>query len=526
MRKTIFLGLFICLAMVTFGQAHLSIPNPSTWNRSALSAYVGQEVIFDAPMYVCSNRNGYTVSPRRTFAPTNQAYPLSEEYDMIVSLNASGLMSITGFSGYHRLGERIANLRAKVNSVNSITYLGGTWVGNTRSEMAQGVDMSQIDALGQHNLLVCGFNLEYYLVEDFSSPGPRDNAEHQQQRAKVSEALATIQADIFGLVEIQQGTKALSEICADLKTNTGRTYSYVSLTSSSGGTFTQSAYVYDVSKVKPIGNVRLNNKGVQNRKAQLAFEEIATGERFIYSINHFKAKSGTGTGKDADQGDGQGGFNATRVQEALSVLEAYSTYRNIVEEQDILVMGDLNAYAKEDPIKAFLDGGFIDMHRYFHADSSYSYVYSNQAGYLDHAIVNPSMLTQVTGMCGYHINSDESDNYTYDKSSDYSMFRCSDHDPVVVGLRLGSDLSQSMEVNVNSIDILCKGADIVIANAQIDKSVPAFYRIYNGNGILITSGQVPTGDNYFTIPRPTYPGVYVVQVFSGSVSTQRKAIIY
>jgi predicted extracellular nuclease len=191
----------------------------------------------------------------------------------------------------------------------------------------------------------------------------------------------------------------------------------------------------------PVGFLTRNNTVVQSRKMIQGFILIENDERFIFSINHFKAKSGTGTGKNADQGDGQGIFNYNRTLEAISLLQNMASYQSFYEDKDVLIMGDLNAYAFEDPIRTLTDANMYDLHRYFHADSSYSYVYGEQAGYLDHAIANDALIKQVTGMNAWHVNSDESDYYTYDKSNDQTVFRYSDHDPVLVGLRLDSTRS-------------------------------------------------------------------------------------
>ena len=530
--RSAYVLLTLCLLSVnTLAETHITISSPSTWTVSDLAPYIGQTVIFDTPMIVCANGyGGYKVSPRRIFQASNQALPLSAEYNQTLVANSNGQVTLTGIGEYHRTGEKIYNLKAKINSTASITFQSGTWVGNTRNDLLQGVDMSQIDAIGEHDLLVCGFNLEYYLVwnEDYynsSSMGPSDYAEHQKQRAKISKALALINADLYGLVEIQQGTAALAEICQDLTTNTGRNYQYVTITQAASGTYTQSAYVYCSDRLEPIGKVRTNNTGVSNRKAMQVFRDLTNDEKFIYSINHFKAKSGNGSGGNADQGDGQGSYNQTRVQEAQAVLSNYRSYRTQAGDEDILIMGDLNAYAKEDPITTLLNGGMTDLHRYFHADSSYSYTYNNQAGYLDHAIVNGTLLPQVTGMCAFHINSDEIDNYTYDKSNDQTMFRSSDHDPVIVGLRLSSSVSANDMLTINAIEVMCIGADIVVRNAQLDATIPAFYRLYNSNGMLITDGQITTGDNAFSITRPSYPGVYILQILWNGQSVQKKIII-
>ena len=109
MRKTLLFVLLLS-ATIAMAQPHITISNPATWSSSALASYVGQTVIFDSPMYICSNRSGYTVAPRRIFSPTNQARPSTAEYNNILTLNSSGLMSISGISGYHRMGEKIYNL--------------------------------------------------------------------------------------------------------------------------------------------------------------------------------------------------------------------------------------------------------------------------------------------------------------------------------------------------------------------------------------------------------------------------------
>ncbi len=496
MRKTLLFVLLLS-ATIAMAQPHITISNPATWSSSALASYVGQTVIFDSPMYICSNRSGYTVAPRRIFSPTNQARPSTAEYNNILTLNSSGLMSISGISGYHRMGEKIYNLQAKVNSTGSITFQGGDWVGNTRADILQGPDTTDLYFRGKPTLLVCGMNLEYYIVESFDGTyGPANNAQHQLQRAKVSQALALINADIYGLVEVQQGPNALAEIASDLTANTGRNYAYITLTASPSGTYTQSAYVYCTETVTPVGQIQKNNTGVDNRKAMQLFRENATGETFIYSINHFKAKSGTGTGANANAGDGQGSFNAARVQEAQSVLSKYRSFRSQAQDQDILVMGDLNAYAKEDPIIEFLNGGMTDLHRYFHADSSYSYVYSSQAGYLDQAICNATMLPQITGMCGFHINSDERDSYTYDGyENDGSIFRCSDHDPVLVGLRLGT---------ASAAD----NTKIIIGSG------PSYYRVFDINGTLIGSGTLDDYSLSDIYADMVQGRIYIIQIFT------------
>ena len=507
MKRTISFILGICIHLTVLAVTQVSIPDPDTWRYTDLKKYIGQTVQFDVPFYVCNNYNSITISPRRTYSPTNQALPLSAEYNSILSLNSQGSVTLTGVSGYHRLGERLHNLTVKVNSQTSVSLVSCDWRSNTRKELEKGVDLEAINMRGEHTLLVCCMNLEYYLVENLGSGsmGPKTREAHQKQRAKVSEALAKINADLYGFVEIELGQSALAELASDLTKNTGRTFAYIDDGSSAKGTYTKAGYVYCSEVLEPHGGLRYNDEGVDNRKKTQAFREKATGEVFLYSVNHFKAKSGKGSGDNADKGDGQGAFNGDRVREANSVLNHYDSDSYYYGDKDILIMGDLNAYAMEDPITVLREGGMIDLHRVFHADSSYSYVYHGQAGYLDHALCNETLYPHVTGMVAYHINSDESDSYTYDKSNDQSMFRSSDHDPVLVGLRLDTTYTAVPGVSVPDVSIGIHNFTPYIYNAE-----GGHYIVYRIDGIKVKEQSILSNQEEIN---GLDPGLYILNIY-------------
>lgn len=507
MKRVIQIAVLLMVAAGAWG-VNVTIQDPERWVSNDLSPYIGQTVTFTAPWYVINNYNDtYRISPRRIFSPTNQAVPLSTEYYSCVQLNQYGSVYLNGVTGYHRMGERLKSLTVYVNSTTSMTLQSCTWEGNTRADLRRGIDMTEIDMRGTHSLLVCGMNLEYYLVDNLGTGyGADDAAQHARQRAKCSKALAMINADIYGLVEIEQGQSALSEIAHDLTAATGRTFTYINDGSTSSGSYTKSGFVYCSETVRPIGQYKYTNAGVARRKYMQLFEEIATGERFVYSINHFKAKAGGGsaTGDNVDQGDGQGPYNATRKQEAQAVLSLFQANSGVFNDPDLLIMGDLNAYGKEDPIMILLNGGLTDLHREMHADTSYSYVYHGEAGYLDHAICSPSLLPQVTGMTVFHINSDEQDDYTYDKSTDTTMFRCSDHDPVIIGLNLNYNAT---DLFLNTAEVLLNGADLTIHNAN-----GGHVKIYDIDGRLRADETI--NSSIYTVETQQYPaGVYIVHVY-------------
>ena len=521
MPKRIYIILLsICLQCAAYATTIVSIGDIETWRNSALNQYKGQTIQFDVPFYVCNNYNNgsLTISPRRIFQPTNQVLPSSTDYNNLLSLNASGTLTLSGVSDYHRMGEKLYNLVVKVNNYNSVSLVSCDFIGNTRAEMEQGYDSVAVNMRGEANVIVCCMNLEYYLVETVNGDmGPSSYTEHQKQRAKVSKALAKINADLYGFVEIEQGQSALKEIAIDLTRNTGRTFSYINDGSSASGTYTKAGYVYCSDKLKPYGNLKHNNEGVSNRKKTQAFKEIATGERFLFSVNHFKAKSGGGSGLNADKGDGQGSYNYARIKEAESLLTHYSKDTTYFGDPDILIMGDLNAYAMEDPITTLKEGGMIDLHREFHADSSYSYVYRGYAGYLDHALCNNTLYPQVTGMVAYHINSDENDRYTYDKSNDASMFRCSDHDPVIVGLRLDRTAIYNPNVHLNNYEVYYEGATPCIRNAQGGE-----YRVYRMDGSVVKIARINAQEEYI---EGLKQGIYILNIYGQGKCLQTKLIV-
>jgi PKD repeat protein len=112
----------------------------------------------------------------------------------------------------------------------------------------------------------------------------------------------------------------------------------------------------------------------------------------------------------------------------------------------VLLVGDYNSYAKEDPIRTLEAAGFTNLIADRIGADAYSYVFDGQWGYLDHALGSASISSQVTGVGDWHVNADEPSILDYNTefktpaqvTSLYApdQFRISDHDPVVVGLDL------------------------------------------------------------------------------------------
>lgn len=316
------------------------------------------------------------------------------------------------------------------------------------------------------SLRVASFNvLNYFLTLDQPGNlcgvvpeecrGAESPLEFQRQRTKLISALVRLDADILGLMELENtpGVSPEADLAAGLNDVLGDgTYAPIDA-GTVGDDVIRVGMIYKPGSVTPVGAPQIVDYGDGRNRASLAqtFRHSTTGEVFSVVVNHFKSKGcDEATGPDLDQGDGQGCWNATRVAAAHQLVAAMDELGH--GDGDWLVIGDLNSYDHEDPIDVFRDSGFEDLIRRFEGPDAYGYVFDGQWGYLDHALASASLAEQVTGAASYHINADEPNVLDYNtnfKSDDqieylYSPdeFRTSDHDPVVVGLDLGSGLGK------------------------------------------------------------------------------------
>ena len=197
----------------------------------------------------------------------------------------------------------------------------------------------------------------------------------------------------------------------------------------------------------------------------MTFESVVGGKCVTIACNHFKSKGPSGsTGENADQGDGQGAWNAQRTLAAQAVIEWLDTIPTGEECINEMIMGDLNAYAMEDPIIAFLDAGYKNVKD----NEEYSYVFDGQIGTLDYILVNKKMDKNIDKAGVWHINEDEADALDYqirfgrpDTYFDGTVpFRSSDHSPVLVGLKKekgGKKAKKCAELNENLENLFVEG---------------------------------------------------------------------
>lgn len=424
------------------------------------------------------------------------------------------------------------------DTVENLTGVLSYGFGDYRIQTDEGVDFQPTnprpatpeDVGG--SLKVASFNvLNFFTTLDVSgNPGSGPNnleprgadsqAEFDRQLQKLVTTILEIDADVLGLTELENeftdvngdGQFAINTLVNALNAEAGAgTYAYVdpgtpfvdtSDAISVGAIYkTASVQVAPGTTVEVLTDADLPALGLggtpvfdgpNTNRAPLAvtFEALSSGEQFTLAVNHFKSKGGNGSGDDADIGDGQGAYNGTRLRAAQALDAWLTTDPTGSGDADFLIVGDLNAYAQEDPITYLASRGYGNVIE--NPELSYSYLFDGQYGTLDYGLANQPLLAQVTGATEWHINADEPDalDYNLNFGRDPALFdgtvpyRTSDHDPVILGLDLftpgevidGGNGQDSIQ-GTDGSDLLCggNGQDVIYAGRGRDI-------LHGGNG--------------------------------------------
>ncbi len=335
---------------------------------------------------------------------------------------------------------------------------------------AQNLRQNAPDAVGG-TLKVAAFNVLNYFNGNGSgggfptSRGADTASEFSRQRDKIIAALSAINGDVVGLLEIENdgyGTNsAIQDLVNGLNAALGAgTYAFINPGVSVIGTDEIAvALIYKPSTVTPMGAAAILDSSVdpnfidtKNRPALAqTFQQNSNGEKFTVTVNHLKSKgSDCNDVSDPDTGDGQGNCNLTRTKAANALADWLATDPTGSNDPDFLIIGDLNSYAKEDPITALQSKGYTNLINQFIGINAYSYTFDGLLGYLDHALATASLTDKVTGVTEWHINTDEPEVINYDEDFNPAgyyaptPYRASDHDPVIVGLNLAVQLNSSV----------------------------------------------------------------------------------
>ncbi|MBJ9617878.1 ExeM/NucH family extracellular endonuclease [Burkholderia multivorans] len=307
------------------------------------------------------------------------------------------------------------------------------------------------------NLRVASFNVLNYFngnglgggFDDPNNRGAKTYQEFQRQEAKIVSALKALDADVIGLMEIQNNGYGELSAVRQLAAKLGGAWRVVDPgTSRLGGDAIAVAMIYDSRKVEPVGRAATLAIDDKNRQplAQ-SFRRIGGKQALTIVVNHLKSKNcPDATSDDLDQGDGQGCWNPTRTRAAAKLADWLAGTPTGVAGQGVLLIGDFNSYTYEDPIRLLESRGYRNLVSRWIGANAYSYVYNGEAGYLDHALASLPLASHVKAVHEWHINADEPVALQYTlayKSAEQQQtyyapdaYRSSDHDPVLIDIAL------------------------------------------------------------------------------------------
>lgn len=504
------------LPVLLFAQQEVIFPDDFKTN-----ALDGKEVTITNTLTLTNNYSyvygSITLSDGPLWTPTEKNLPGVEMFNQKNKENQDnqitvkqGVYSFTDANGTCRIGQTVAKLTGTASYSNdkyTITL--------TKKPEFQGNERPITCEIEEdYNLKVVSFNLEKFNKNT-------SDYDFNIKLNKVAYTLQALQADIYALVEVE-GAAGLEDLCSLLNksSNTQRYKTRYKSDNKQG----MACFIYDSETVLPIGDITQNTLAdnyLPERKIAQGFQLNSNKERFILCCNHWKSKSGKNIPEQyKDQGDGQGAYNLRRIQEAEATLKFIEETKKIYNDPDILIVGDLNAYTCEAPIRVLEEGGLNNLLTTY-APTEYSYAYfsnsSYAVGYLDHSLATNSLKTQVIYACPFLINADEPSRLDMDQSAQKdNMYRCSDHNPIITFIKLGT--ATGIETPISSRPPIQLTGDprsdyLTLVN-NTDFALTRVEIINISGQVVATYDNTRKTENRFTLPiKSLIRGFYLVRAY-------------
>jgi predicted extracellular nuclease len=455
--------------------------------------------------------------------------------------NPSPTPCLDAATGTVRVGSTVAALRA----------IMGYGYGQFRLQPLAGADAPQlrvvrpaVPTFSAIDVKLASFNVLNYFNGDGAgggfptSRGAATLADFNRQRSKILVALARMNADVVGLIEIENDGTGASSALQDLVNGLNQAlgagiYALVNdgATRQPNNTdLIHCAIIYKPAAVRPLGGPLLpGTTGIFERPplAQLFITNQAVADTFALVVNHFKSK-GSGSGVNADQQDGQGPSNDRRRQQALGLVQFINATVVPAGARRVVSVGDYNAHFEEDPLDILRAAGLVVSGS---ANSS-SYVFNGLSGSLDHAVLTPNLLGHVA-VEKWHINASEPEFLEYDfagAATDVnSPFRSSDHDPLLIGL--------SFRTTVTGTARIGRAAGLLV----YPNPAPGFFQfelanaptgsltleLVSAQGQRVLSLQGPAGQLQAELSRRSpqlAPGIYLLQLSGPGIRHSQRVV--
>lgn len=436
------------------------------WN-----ALAGMRVRIDAPLVLADrDRERGTVAVAfdgPLWQPGERAAPGSEAARAVAADNLRRRLTLSG----EALGDEAYRARSgsAVSAVEGIALPRGDGPGLRleRAPALQPAPRPQQPPRVDGQVRIAAFNLENLFNGDgrgggFPTPrGARTEAEFHAQLAKLVETIHTMNPDVAALMELENDgygpDSTLAQLVAaldraDAASGGAQDWRYAApckqpcalAVRGPGDNAIRVGLIYRGQRVAARGLAATLEQGPFGPHSRVplaqAFQALgaggARGPAFVVAANHFKSKGcRDAEGADRDQGDGAACWNALRSDSARRLDAWLKTDPTRSGGALTMIVGDLNAYAQEQPLRELYAAGWQDAFAAAKVASPYSYVYDGELGRLDHALLSPALAATLRGAAEWHVNADEPDSAGY-RNGGAGPWRSSDHDPVLLGFDL------------------------------------------------------------------------------------------
>ncbi|MDX1557773.1 MAG: ExeM/NucH family extracellular endonuclease [Marinobacter sp.] len=286
--------------------------------------------------------------------------------------------------------------------------------------------------------------------DDFPTPrGAATVADFQRQQQRLIETLLAPDPDILALTELENDGYGPHSAIATLASALGGQWQFVRTPGQDGDDEIRTGLLYRADRVSVRGlPERLTSGPFRSRGRPPLAQDFARldGDATVRVIvPHLKSKSCRGAGgDDRDMADGQGCYTNRRIAEAQALTDWPGTISGDSRSAGTLIIGDLNSYAREQPLAVFAKAGFTSMVHHFHPCTQmtcrhYTYRFRGEKGSLDYALASESLKPRVVSARSWLVNADEPRVLGYQNdlpASRQGPWRSSDHNPVIVDLKL------------------------------------------------------------------------------------------
>jgi len=308
--------------------------------------------------------------------------------------------------------------------------------------------LSRVPPPGEADLRVVALNLHNYFNGDGrgggfpTERGAKTPAEFAAQRARLAAQIEHLQPHVVAVMELENDGfglhSAALDFIVDLEDGTGHAwhavrpeFDYIGRDVIRVGIFIREDRVQASGFPEFLDGPDF--EGLSRVPMAQVLVDRARGEPFLLVVNHLKSKgSCPDGGPNANKGDGQGCWNPARTAAANSMARWSRLLADRHAGGRALVVGDMNAYHMEDPVTAILDAGFLDLNPPEPLEPEFSTIFYGLAGTLDYAFATPELRRFVQASMVPNLNSI----YARDLELPQPWLGASDHDPVVVDLRL------------------------------------------------------------------------------------------